>query len=643
MIVESGKIRKRLGYDQLGSNLPLAGAGAQLIEYIDARGIKHTIAVTTAHAYEYQGASDVWLQITPSIDLDDCETGWTGGSNVTLSHDSTKIRGSYSAKCTLTAEHSDGDQIAYKDISSTDISSMTHIGFWIRADANLAADDLEIVISESNHASGEKTGTYVECLTTALTADTWTFVCLSKTLTSFDAVISCSIYANATIANGTVIYLDDIRGYDEFAGDETKRVTWALATDINEFTNNGGLALIMSNGVDDLFYYEGHSGDVFQTLVHAYPSFANCVEIAEFWNHFMLINFNTGSSNVRSVAYADLGDIDDWTAGTSGLSYLTDSVGKILRAVKLNFDMVLYSEKSITNGRYHGGITPFTFPTVIQRTGVFTHSSIIPLTIAHLFLGTDQRIYEYRGGIQIRPIGMNIESSLFKELDNSKKAHIVCGYDENADRAYFTFPQVGDSYSKAAYCLNRKQPEQPWEYFEFADDIRGFVMHENAFGWYCDDSQFVGVYADEIALYCDQAITAVEYPVITTIDSNGYVFKHNESFGKDDDADITCEYQTQDVSVDKDHNFGEWEWLTFTARSLIAGGTVSAYYSSDSGDSWAEFDDSPCTLTSAWQTFRLSFDVESRIMRVKLRQSSSADLQIKDSIHLEVIPKGPKS
>ena len=75
--------------------------------------------------------------------------------------------------------------MGYKDISSVDISAHSHIGFWIRSSTNLSANALEVVVSESNHASGEKTGTYVECLSTALTADAWTFVCLEKTLTDF--------------------------------------------------------------------------------------------------------------------------------------------------------------------------------------------------------------------------------------------------------------------------------------------------------------------------------------------------------------------------------------------------------------------------------------------------------------------------
>lgn len=644
MVLEARRVRKRLGYRQLGLNLPLTGIGSQLITYTDARGTIHNIAITTRHAYEYQGSSDMWLQITPGTDLEECETGWTAGANVSVGHDTSFfIRGSKCLQMTLDAQLTDGDQMAYKDIVSADISSMTHIGFWIRSSVALAANAIEVVISESNHAAGEKTGTYVECLSTALAVNTWTFVSLAKTLSTFNATVSCSVYANTTLASGVAVRIDDIRAYSEFSGDADKRVNSTISHDLNEFSNNGFSALVVSNGVDDLYYYEGQSGDYFQTLVHGYGSFASCVELEDFWNHLMLINFNTGSSNVRSVAWADVGDVDDFSTGTSGLSYLTDSRGKLIRALKLGSDLVLFSERSITTCRYHGGTIIFLFPTLIYRTGLYSHSSIIGLTIGHLFLGTDQRIYAYQGGVQLQPIGKSIESSFFSELDSSKKNHIVSGYDEQNDQAIFVFPRSSDTYAKASYALNRKQPENPWQYFEYADSIRAFAMQETSFAWYFDDAQFVGVYADEVGFYADSAFTATGYPTMITLSDDGYIYRHDEALGKDDDADIECEYQTQDITVDKEEHFARWEWLTFVAKSLLASGTVNVFYSSDEGSTWTEFTDSPFTLTTAWTVFRKPFDKVSRKIRFRFYQNSSSDLQLRDDMHVGFVLQTPRS
>jgi hypothetical protein len=204
---------------------------------------------------------------------------------------------------------------------------------------------------------------------------------------------------------------------------------------------------------------------------------------------------------------------------------------------------------------------------------------------------------------------------------------------------------VSDTYAKAAYALNRRQPENPWEYFQFADSIRAYAMQETAFEWYFDDDQFTGIYADEVSFYADSAFTSSGYPVMITLSDDGYIYRHDpyEAFGKDDDADITCEYQTQDLTVDKEEHFARWEWLTFVAKSSLAGGTIDVYYSDDEGSTWTEFDDSPVTLTTAWTVFRLPFDKVSRKIRYRFYQSSSSDLQLRDDMHTSFVLQTPRS
>ena len=326
-----------------------------------------------------------------------------------------------------------------------------------------------------------------------------------------------------------------------------------------------------------------------------------------------------------------------FSSATSGLSYLTDSAGKIIRASKLGADLILYSTRSITTCRYHGSPIIFLFPTLIYRTGLLTNQAIVELTNRHQFIGTDQRFYEYVGGSQLRLIGKNIEKSFFNELDSSKKIHVVCGYDEGKDRSYFAFPRTQDTYAKAAYCLNRSQLEMPWEYFEFEDDIKSIAMHENQITLYCDSDQFSGVYCDNAAFYCDASLGSSGYPIMITLSSDGYVFQHDEFLGKDDDADIECEYQTQDITVDKEEHYGRWEWFTFVAKQILADGTVSVYYSEDGGLNWTELDDSPITLTTTWKVNRLPLDHVSRKIRYRFHQDSASDLQIRDDMHTAVV------
>jgi hypothetical protein len=66
MVVENTKVRKFLGYEYIGqTSLPLDGNGMEIINYTDARGVKHMIALTTTNAYLYNSANDEWDAITP--------------------------------------------------------------------------------------------------------------------------------------------------------------------------------------------------------------------------------------------------------------------------------------------------------------------------------------------------------------------------------------------------------------------------------------------------------------------------------------------------------------------------------------------------------------------------------------------------
>lgn len=632
MLLEPNMIKKRLGYSQLGSNLPLTGTGMKLHQYVDARGNVHLLAMTTTHAYEYDTTAGTWILITPSKVLDACESGWTAGTNVTNADSTTHVQGTYSQSFTLTAARADGDKLGYTDFTAVDVSAKTYVGFWIRASAALAASALEVVVCEA--ANGAKTGTYVESLSTALAADTWTFVCLAKTLTSCNAVISIGLYANATLANGLVIYLDDVRGFKPFGTSASKRWSCDTVTDLNYFTGNGGSALVLTNQVDDLYYYEGDSGDVFATLVHGYTSFATCDVVAEFWNHLLLGNFTTSARASRSIACADIGDIDDWTTGTSNLFYLTDSIGQIRDIVKLGADAVIYSDYSVTICRYRGGDIVFVFPTLIYHTGIFSPKAAWGTETVHYFLGSDLRVHKYANGAHLFNIGRPIEASLFAEADVSKKAQMLSGYDAGRDRLYFAFPKASQDYSKNAYVLNRRYENEPWEYYEFADSMCSFALFENpASAWYCDDAAWTDIYCDEIDMYCDDSYGQAGYPMTVFLSDDGYVFKLDAYSGMDDASNIECEYQTQDLTIDKEEHFGRWEKFGFTARSDIISGTVSVFYSGDGSEAWTEFDESPVTLTNAWHTSRLAMDATSRKMRFRFLQNSACDLKIRDDMH----------
>jgi len=287
----------------------------------------------------------------------------------------------------------------------------------------------------------------------------------------------------------------------EFSGDADNRFSWCLVADDTEFANNGGTALCISNDIDDIHFYEGDSGDVFTILEHAFSNFGNVKEIEEFWNHFFLFNYNDGSNHVRSLAFADSGNVDTWSTGASGSTTLTDSRGSLLRAMKIGLHMVLYSDKSITVCSYYGGDTYFAFPTMIYETGLFAEKAVWDSVNVHYFLGTDQKIYGYFGGTDLDPVGLRIEDALFAELDVSKKAKVCTGLDISRHRVQFFYPRSGDDYARVSYALDYRRPGRPWEYHLFANTVRDVSIFENYVAWYCDDTRWTDLYCDEVDIY----------------------------------------------------------------------------------------------------------------------------------------------
>lgn len=491
-IVDTDIIRKRRGYSELGGNLPLSGIGNALINYKDARGSSHLIALTSTKAYHYNTSTKDWDAITP-----------------------------------------------------------------------VAGD---------------------------------------------------------------------------FTGDADDNWTWALVHDDTEFANNGGTALVVSNNVDDLQYYEGDSEDKFEVLVHAFTNFANCKDIVEFWNHLFILNYNDGSNNIRSLAFADVGDVDNWSSGTSGAAVLTDSTGEILRAIKLGYEMIIYSEWSVTITQYYGGSTIFAFPTIVHENGLIGQRAVQSLNNdAHFFLSKDRRVYKYYGGTQFEAIGLAIESYLFSVMDVSKRARICTGFNPATRHVYFGVPTSGIDYPKTLFAVSYQTSEPVWEMYEFADSIRGMAIFNSTWAWYCDDADWTGVYCDESAIFCDDAAGINDFDQACFLSDDGYVFKLDEATGQDNGTDIVFEYWTQEFTIDDEETKARWSWFSFTAKSDVADATVVVQYSTDGGDTWTAFADSPVSLSIDWTTHRLPLSVVDRRIMFKIYQDSDKDIQLRGQFRCKVV------
>ena len=648
MNVKHWGVQKRLGMSELGINLPIilsgdSGIGMELIQYPDARGVNHNIAITTTCAYLYDSSFKQWIDIMPSTQMQDCESQaeWVAGSDITLSDESTiKVEGSNALKMLATDAIAVGAEIAstttFDDSADlSDYGAVAHVSFWFYS--SKAAVSITVHVKDSVGADD------IEALSfTATLADTWYHVCREVDLSAINTATSLSIDTETALVATDFIIIDDIRASSSFSGSNSNRWSHSIATDPNEFTNNGGAAIIISNNVDKPYYFEGQDSDRFQLLdVSTFTSFGHSKEIIEFWNHFFHINYNNGNTNVRSLVYTDLGNIDEYVTGTSGSNTLTDSIGKALRAKKLGSDMIIYSESSITTCRYLGGIILFIFPTLVYETGLFAEKGIWEFVNAHYFIGTDQKIYRYHGGQQLIPIGTAIEDSFFESMDTSKRDMIVVGLDPSAHKLYFFAPESSDTYANKAYVYNYKQTPPTWEFHEFNDTVRDFSIFSSKNNWYADGPELAGTYADERADYADASHTQSGHPVAVILTHDGYILQLDEGSGLDNDANIECIYDTMDLTADLEEHNIRTAWISFNMMSTIASATVDMYYSIDGGLNWININTNYSIsggLANKWTQHRIPIDVTERKLRLRLTQNSSKDLQIRAaSINMDMV------
>ena len=157
-----------------------------------------------------------WRSSVQFKSIDTAESAWTAGTNVTVSVDSKiKKQGAGSNKIVLAAGVSSGAVVAYKNITSIDISGYTHVEFWIRCTkATTSAADLKLLLDDTAAAVSPKETLSIP----ALSGDTWTFVRLALSNPRDDtAIISVGLEDDVDIGAETV-WIDDIRAVHNDTG-----------------------------------------------------------------------------------------------------------------------------------------------------------------------------------------------------------------------------------------------------------------------------------------------------------------------------------------------------------------------------------------------------------------------------------------
>lgn len=168
-------------------------------------------------------------------DIDNCDAAWSesNDSDVTVSLDDEDYReGSGAMKLVVAGTVSAGDILVSQDVSTLDLSGMTHVEWWAKASTATAAGDLALILSTTADA-----GTETEKLAfPALTANTWTRCRVALANPQDDtAIISVGVEYDANEAAND-IWIDGVEATEENTEDwePVERRLWRIKQDDRE-------------------------------------------------------------------------------------------------------------------------------------------------------------------------------------------------------------------------------------------------------------------------------------------------------------------------------------------------------------------------------------------------------------------------
>ncbi|UCH51647.1 MAG: hypothetical protein JSV54_02510, partial [Chloroflexota bacterium] len=617
---EDGLIKKRYGYSQLGGNLPLSGDILGSDQFYMFDGNNWLLVCTEDDIYRLNTTPSMWVPITTSMSLDKCETAWTAGSGDTIAADSTDyIEGAKSVKITLAAQRSDGDKLAYVNIDASNITAYNSIGFWLMSSANLSAEDLEVVVSES--ADGAKAGTYCECLSTALTADTWTFVRVAKTLTDYNAVVSVALYANATLASGLVINIDDVRAFTPFTGSDEDFFDYDYVRKSSETDP----WWVCTNGVDPIKYWQGGTYYL-ENLISCYPAGVTsllCKYIIEFKDHLVLLDVTEdGNRYPQRIRWSDTADPEDFLNGNASYQDLTGA-DWIVGVAKFKGDyLVVFKERSIWVGYATGDSDIYQFDQKVTGAGCASGMTIESLGDELVFLGWDD-VYVFNG-IDYEPIGTSIQRQIFANL-NPEEMNRCFGVVVEEQKEYWLFVPSTDkshisgsgvsTYPDIAWCFNYDLNK--WTRHEFNDFITRYGYYELESTVTFDELS--GTFDQQTWKFDDRTILQ-SAPTTLLGDQSGYVYEYSRDTNNEDGTAIDGWFSTKDFNPT---NLMQ-RFRIVGLDVYFTGNSLDIDYSTDKGVTWTNIDSlSECNDMTTNNRIFCRLDVKQ--IRFRIRNNTAGE------------------
>lgn len=609
VILKDGDVKSDFGHTDYpvvaaAKTNELHGSIMRIDQFYLLSGLSHLYAFTTTNAYEYNTSTETWDNVTQGATVEDCEDVWTDNTNSTSAVDgTTKLRGTNALKVTIDAAFGTG-VASYEDFASTDFSSYTALHFWIRSDIATAAGDLQILLDDTSGCVSA-----LETLAVpALTADTWTAVCIDiVTPGNLTAVISVGL--NIAVDNGAqVVHLDDIKAVKRFTGDEDNRFS---ATTMND-------TFIVTNGVDQPQKSTGGNFSDLTTTLNT-GSITTSEVVMSFKDHIIFMNNTENAADApQRVTWSNIGAAEDFTNGTSGYQDLVDDASWIVGAELMSEnEVVIYKERSIVKMIWVGGHTPFRFRTMVYGSGAVSKEGITSMGRGHAVIGPDV-IYEYKGGNNIEVLDDDVKKTLFSRIDGEFANRSFLLYVEEDDELQVWIP-TGTAYPDEVWTMNIV--DESWYIKDRAMTGFGFYQRQSSF----TIGDLVGNIGDQDWRFGD-ALTKDYSPITLVGDSNGKVYELNKTTFNNDGTAITNVFESPDFTLPDTPEYMNRFMRVGKLIYEAFGQSITTYWSGDGGLTWSPTQGSATnkqSLDSVAQIYEQDFDAFIRKIRFKFENTDA--------------------
>lgn len=342
----------------------------------------------------------------------------------------------------------------------------------------------------------------------------------------------------------------------------------------------------------------------------------------------------------------------DFASGLAGAQDIQDCEGEIQTAAQLGMNMIVYAERSIHLQTYVGGQDVYNFYKMVSGVGTPSRRGVLSYGDINYIFSQDN-IYAYYGGYDVRPIGDEVRRTLYAEYNSAAANTVFLEYDPAESELIVavptgtsTMPNTNYVYRVQTKSWSRKLRNHTCagNYTRQTGLTIGQLIGPIGAQNYTFGEQKVSV--DSIQrLYGDPGGQIVKADPTTytlsqtgtnviqtySVDSMDFVgdMKQSPNTGANDQetGDIT-EFTT---------TYKRWQRLTLDMKGY---GTASINYSTDQGNTYATFGGSPITLSSTGKRHLLDFDLKSQYVRFQIVNTGTYDYLGWTYAKLDYVPGG---